>query len=333
METFYNAIPELVQRSAIALGFFDGVHSGHQAVIGNAIAEAKRQDLKPCLVTFRDHPRTLTQGTTPLLLTMIEQRLKLFADLGVETTLVLSFTEELCRLSPEDYVKNILVGAMGAKLISVGYNHHFGRNREGDATLLTRLGECLGFSVKVASPIFVDGMEVSSSKIRDAISSGNMTLAKKLLSRPYAIVGSVVEGAGRGKTLGFPTANILSKAYQVMPSNGVYAGLINIDNADAIACVINIGVRPTFTQSELGNDPTSKPLVEVHILDFSKDIYGQNVSVSFCQYLRAEQKFQTIATLKTQILADCDTARAYFQSQINGNKSAQEIKPEQRLPA
>src|SRR5271154_3492422 len=141
LKTYYEASPGLIDRSAIALGFFDGVHLGHQVVIGTAVQEARKQGLKATVVTFKDHPRTLTQGARPLILTPIDERLLLCEQLGIEAVLVLSFTEELCRLSPSEYVQNILIGAAGAKLISVGYNHHFGRDREGNPQLLAKFGK------------------------------------------------------------------------------------------------------------------------------------------------------------------------------------------------
>ena len=197
METFYTATPGLLKKSAIALGFFDGVHLGHQVVIGKAVEEAKRLGVPAGVVTFKDHPRALTRGFSPLLLTVIEQRLELFKKLGVEATLVLSFTEDLCRLSPREYVQNILVGSMGAKSISVGYNHHFGKDREGDPALLSGLGQELDFSVHVAPMVFVDGAEVSSSRVRDLVINCKVDQATKVLSRPYALIGEVVRGEGQ----------------------------------------------------------------------------------------------------------------------------------------
>ncbi|HEY9714406.1 MAG TPA: hypothetical protein V6C72_13125, partial [Chroococcales cyanobacterium] len=161
METFYDAKPGLLKQAAVALGFFDGVHPGHQQVIGTAVKEAKRIGATAAVVTFKDHPRTLTRGASPLLLTTIDQKLELFERLGVDAVLVLSFTEDLCKLSPREYVETVLVRAMGAKSISVGYNHHFGRDREGDPALLKIMGAELGFDVHVAPMVYVDGDEVS----------------------------------------------------------------------------------------------------------------------------------------------------------------------------
>lgn len=307
METFYEASPGLIACSAIALGFFDGVHPGHQAVINKAIEESKRLGVKPGVVTFKDHPRSLIKGSSPLLLTVIDQRLELFEKLGVEATLVLSFTEDFCRLSPEEYVKNILIGAMGAKSISVGYNHHFGKDRQGDPHLLARLGKTMGFTTEISKCVFVDGSEVSSSRIREAMSLGQIELANKLLSRAYAICGTVIKGDARGTKIGFPTANLATEKFQILPARGVYAGFVKIDKAPNRPSVINVGYRPTFKASS--DDSLS---LEAHILDFKDDLYGKKLEVSFHKFLREEKKFEQIDSLTAQINNDCQDARHYL---------------------
>ncbi len=251
MEIFFEAKPQLVERSAIALGFFDGVHPGHQVVIRKAVEEARRLGVKAGVVTFRDHPRGLIRGASPLLLTVIEQRLDLFAGLGVEVALVLTFSEELCRLSPLQYVEEVLVGAMGARSISVGHNHHFGRDREGNAQLLQQFGQKRDFIVHVAPMVYVENIEVSSSRIRKLIESKDMELANKLLSRPFTLRGEVVQGAKRGRVLGFPTANLMPAFNQLVPPTGVYAGTVQIaGHARLEQAVINIGYRPTFCRRQ-----------------------------------------------------------------------------------
>ncbi|HEY9678027.1 MAG TPA: bifunctional riboflavin kinase/FAD synthetase [Drouetiella sp.] len=319
METFYTATLGLLKKSAIALGFFDGVHPGHQTVIGKAVEEAKRLGVTAGVVTFKDHPRALTRGSSPLLLTVIEQRLELFEKLGVEATLVLSFTEDLCRLSPREYVQNILVGSMGAKSISVGYNHHFGKDREGDPALLNVLGKQLDFSVHVAPMVFVDGEEVSSSRVRELVASCNVSAATKVLSRPYALIGEVVRGEGRGRKLGFPTANMALCEYQIVPGRGVYAGIARLADGRRLPAVINVGYRPTFKPVPGETDSSGASLlVEVHILDFDENLYNSTIQVDFTQHLRAEQKFNGIDELKAQIAADCNTARDIINQSNDG---------------
>ena len=319
METFYDATPGLLKPSAIALGFFDGVHPGHQVVIGKAVDEGKRLGLRTGIVTFKDHPRALTRGVSPLLLTVIEQRLELFESLGVEATLVLSFTEDLCRLSPKEYVQNVLVDSMGAKSISVGYNHHFGKDREGDCQLLKSFGSQFDFDVHVAPMVFVDGVEVSSSRVRELVSNCQVDKAAKLLSRPYAILGTVVRGEGRGRKLGFPTANLSLCEYQLVPGRGVYAGIAKLADGRCLQAVINIGFRPTFKPLPNSTEISGAAmLVEVHILDFGEDIYHASMEVSFVTHLRSEQKFDGIDALRNQIVSDCAVARKILAESNDG---------------
>ncbi|MBK7836923.1 MAG: bifunctional riboflavin kinase/FAD synthetase [Candidatus Obscuribacter sp.] len=316
MDVFFDPKPGLIDRSAIALGFFDGVHPGHQAVIGKAIEEARRLNIPSGVVTFKDHPRGLTRGQAPLLLTVIEERLGLFKEMGVDVALVLTFSEELCRLTPQAYVEDMLVKAMGAKSISVGHNHHFGRDREGDASLLAKMGETLDFCVHTSEMVYVDGLEVSSSRVRDLVIGKNLELAAKLLSRPFSVRGEIVKGDQRGRTLGFPTANVHTAKNQLLPPCGVYAGFCEIlgeGHGQKHLCVINIGVRPTFKNPEMRMDmanPEPKLTVEAHLLDFDRDIYGRELRVEFHKLLRDEKKFDGLESLKTQIALDCQMARS-----------------------
>jgi len=380
LETFYEAKPGLLQQSAVALGFFDGVHPGHQVVISKAVEEARRIGATPAVITFRDHPRLLTRGASPLLLTVIEQRLELFAELGVEATLALSFTEDLCRLTPRQYVQSVLLDAMGARSISVGHNHHFGRDREGDPELLKKFGTEMNFDVHVAPMVYVDGLEVSSSRVRECVLSGDVQTAKQLLTRPYAILGEVIQGEGRGRKIGFPTANLSLYEYQCVPQRGVYMGTARLEDGSKLTSVINVGYRPTFKpvpEGAVGSDakhvsslpsassvpltpsgsaeatppaksilpregsgvsggtapasqPTSPPgspqharptdmLVEVHILDFDRFIYGQKLFVEFLHYLRSEQKFDGVESLKRQIDLDCRKAREFCHQKFVGS--------------
>jgi riboflavin kinase/FMN adenylyltransferase len=243
-------------------------------------------------------------------LTVIEQRLELFEKLGVEATLVLSFTEDLCRLSPSEYVKNILVGSMGARSISVGYNHHFGRDREGDPALLTSMGKELDFSVHVAPMVYVDGAEVSSSRVRELVGQCRVDEASRVLSRPYAVLGEVVKGEGRGRKLGFPTANMSICEFQIVPGRGVYAGVARLADGRRLPSVINVGYRPTFKDVPGIQDGSGAALlVEVHLLDFDEDLYNTIMQVDFLTHLRSEQKFSGIDALRAQIGLDCETAR------------------------
>jgi len=312
LEIYFEPKPGLVERSAIALGFFDGVHPGHQVVIGKAVEEAKRLNAKAGVVTFADHPRGLTRGQAPMLLTTIEQRLELFAKQGVELALVLTFSEELCKLSPREYVQNVLAASMGAKSISVGHNHHFGRDREGDADLLRDLGTERDFVVHVADMVLVENQEVSSSRIRDLILARDMELASTLLSRPYSLRGIVIGGEKRGRQLGFPTANVDIAFNQLVPPTGVYVGSVKLNDGSCHQSVVNIGVRPTFKTGNAEGESQSKLTIEAHLLDFDGDLYGQTVEVALLKNLRDEKKFADLDALKDQIATDCQVARCWL---------------------
>lgn len=307
MDTFYEVKPGLLKKASLALGFFDGVHPGHQVVIRSAVDEAKKLGITPGVVTFKEHPRSLTLGKSPPLLTLIDQRLELFEQLGIEAALVLSFTEELCRLAPEDYVRSVLVEAMGARSLSVGFNHRFGRNRIGDAQLLKQLGIEFGYTVHVAGEIIDEGIPISSSRIREAITQGKVEEARRLLGRPFAISGTVDHGEGRGHALGFPTANITVSEEQVEPAIGVYVTVVRLPDGKRarLPAVVNIGRRPTFGSSE-------SITTEVHVIDYEANLYGQKLQLEFLRYLRSEQKFNSVDELKAQIAKDVKQAREYF---------------------
>ncbi len=302
MKTFTEIKPALLMRSSLALGFFDGVHPGHQAVIKKAVEEARRLDATPAVVTFREHPRALTLGKSPPLLTMPEQRLEICAELGIEAALLLSFTEELCRLSPDAYVEQVLVEAMGARSLSVGYNHRFGRNRIGTPQLLAELGSSRNFEVHVAPEIMLDGSPISSSRIRESLANDTPDLTRRLLGRPYSVKGVVERGDGRGRSIGFPTANTATPEELILPGLGVYAGICQLENGAKHPCIVNIGLRPTFGKNDL-------PRTEVHIFDFDGDLYGQNLTVHFLHFIRHEKRFGGVEELKEQILKDCVEAR------------------------
>ncbi len=302
LKTLTEIKPGLLKKSSLALGFFDGVHPGHQSVIKKAIEEARAQDAVPALITFREHPRALTLGKSPPLLTMPEQRLEVAEELGIEAALLLSFTEELCRLSPEDYVQQVLLDCMGACSLSVGFNHRFGRNRVGTPELLIEIGKSKGFTVHVSPEVLIDGDPVSSSRIREALAARNVELAYRLLGRAYSVKGQVVKGDMRGRSIGFPTANLGTPEELILPSPGVYSGNCRLENGKVYDCVINIGFRPTFGHSE-------KASTEIHIFDFSDDLYEQKISLNFLHFIRQEQKFSNVEELKKQILADCEIAK------------------------
>jgi riboflavin kinase/FMN adenylyltransferase len=286
--------------SAVALGIFDGVHLGHRAILGAAVSQARQHGLAALACTFEPHPLEVLQPErAPVPLTTLADRLVLIAETGIDTTVVVAFTRAVAALEPEVFASDVLVRTLRARAVVVGFNHRFGRGARGDAELLRALGAELGFRTHVVAPLAVEGISVSSSEIRNALKSGDLPRAARLLGRPYSIQGEVVRGAGRGRTLGFPTANVKTDRPIPLPP-GVYV-------CDAFAepahhqAVINVGVRPTFGETELA--------VEAHLLDFSGDLYGKGLRLTFLRRLRDERKFSDVEALRSQIAQDVAAAR------------------------
>ncbi len=287
--------------SCVTIGNFDGVHKGHQRLIELACSRARARDLVSVVVTFDPHPlRVLRSDKTPPFITLTEQKLELISQYGPEACLLLHFTMDMARLSPEDFVKTYLLGGLNMREMIIGYDYHLGKGRAGNFETLTQLGVKHGFTVDRLDPVTVDNAIVSSTRIRDLVQAGNVWGARPLLGRFYQVKGEVVHGMDRGgKLLGFPTANLKLKD-ELFPKPGVYAVWVEADNEVRMG-VANIGINPTF-----GNDALS---VEAHILDFSGDIYGADIRVHFVQRIRDEKKFNGIDELKERINTDIDLGR------------------------
>jgi riboflavin kinase / FMN adenylyltransferase len=286
--------------SAVALGVFDGVHLAHRAILGAAVEAARAADVTALACTFDRHPmEILHPERAPVPITTLEERLGLIAEVGVEATVVLTFSRELAAVEPEAFVKDMLLSRLHAREIVVGFNHRFGRGARGDARLLESLAERLGFEARVVPPLEIDGVPVSSTEIRLALQRGDVQRAARFLGRPYGIGGSVTAGAGRGRTLGFPTANIAADRPLLVPT-GVYVGRLAADGRQHPA-VVNVGFRPTFGETNLA--------IEAHLLDFSGDLYGRQVRLDFVDRLRDEMRFASVDALKAQIERDIAAAR------------------------
>lgn len=252
--------------AAVALGVFDGVHLGHRAILGLAVSHAGAAGMQSIACTFDPHPLEVLQpGRAPLPITTLDERLALIEGCGLDLAVVLPFTRELASMEPEAFVKDVLVTRLGARDVVVGFNHRFGRGARGDAAMLRSLGERLGFRTHVAEPLVVDGVAVSSTEIRAALQRGDLAMAGRLLGRAYTLSGSIAHGAGRGRTLGFPTANIVPTR-PVLVAPGVYACAAEVAGRKERS-VVNVGVRPTFGETALA--------VEAYLLDFVGDLYGQ----------------------------------------------------------
>lgn len=290
--------------TAIALGNFDGIHQGHQIVLQpiiQAIANLPQATLYPSVVSFTPHPREFFSGGKLQLLTPIPEKAQKLAALGIEQLILLSFNRDLASLSPQQFVEQILVQQLNAKIVSVGSDFRFGYRRQGTAEVLKQLATDYNITVYLNSlHKYQDRQQqivrVSSSLIRQALLEGEVPTANAMLGRPYSLLGTVVTGRQLGRTIGFPTANLKLPPEKFLPRYGVYAVEVLLDET-IVKGVMNIGCRPTVA----GNAPT----IEVHLLNWSGNLYGQSLEVNLQQFLRPEQKFDSLEALKQQITKDC----------------------------
>ena len=287
----------------LAVGVFDGVHLGHQAVIGRAVADAKREPgAAAVVVTFDPHPlRVLRPEAAPRLLTNTRHKFQFFADMGATHCLALPFDTAFAATPPEVFITSLAEAARPLREVCVGFNWSFGRGREGNLDLLTRLGERHGFVVVGLPSVNVDGETVSSTLIRQAVETGDLPKAARMLGRQFTILGTVVAGQQLGRQLGFPTANLAAHNEQ-FPPNGVYAVTARWDGG-TYPGVVNLGFRPTVAQ------PGGERLLELHLFEFARDIYGDDVEVEFRAFLRPERKFTGVDELRAQIARDAAAAR------------------------
>jgi riboflavin kinase/FMN adenylyltransferase len=288
--------------SAVAVGNFDGVHRGHQALVAGAVAAAHEAGGSAVVLTFDPHPaRVLRPQAAPSVLTTLAQKEERVAELGVERLVVLGFDAAVAELSPDRFARAVLREALGARHVVVGESFRFGRGRAGDAGTLAALGEAMDFDVRVVPPVLHAGRPVSSSRVREALVAGDVVEAAALLGRPYELAERVVRGEGRGRTLGIPTLN-LARLEQLLPARGVYAGRCRTADGAWRLAVINVGERPTFGGRGL--------TVEAHLVDFAGELYDTRVRLAFHARLRGEQRFASAAELVACIREDVRTARA-----------------------
>ena len=283
--------------SAVAtLGTFDGIHLGHQAILEQVQEEATEHSLMPVLITFNPHPQVvLNPEKAPLLLTSFEEKEQFIPDYFKGRVLALTFDDKLRNMSAEDFVKSILVDKVGVKTLIVGYDHALGKNRQGDAKELQRLGEKFGFEVRIVGPVMHDGQPVSASRIREAMKSGNFDDAVELLGHHYAIFGTVVRGMGLGKKLGFPTANVDYNERKLLPPDGIYACWAKVDGQDLNGMMF-IG------QNHF--NPESGKSVEANLFDFDRDIYDEGIFVYPTHFIRENRKFSSTNELIAQMKKD-----------------------------
>jgi riboflavin kinase / FMN adenylyltransferase len=293
--------------AVITIGAYDGLHLGHQTVIREVRAQAEARGARSAVVTFDRHPADIVRPeSAPQLLTDHEQRLELFESTGIDAAVVLPFDEQQSQEPALSFIERVLVKCLNTKLIVVGVDFHFGRNREGNVALLREVGATHGFEV---APLVLfprqDGIPepVSSTAIRRALAGGNVELASAMLGRPFEARGPVVQGDQRGRLLGFPTANVEVPNRVCLPADGVYAGWFERANGDVHPCAINLGRRPTFYEH------ADSSLLEAHLIDFQGDLYGERAKIRFTNFLRSERKFDGIEALIGQLTHDVEHAR------------------------
>ena len=310
MITFDNlAEINAMEPTALALGNFDGVHLGHQALIGAMVEKAHEKGIKAAVFTFSNHPRNLLPGRTPVLnITMEGQKSQIIESLGVDYLFNIEFTEEIMTMEPESFIRELLVGRLNAKDVFCGFNYNYGFKAKGNTQLLKKMGAELGFDVWEMPPFYIEDDVVSSSLIRTLIASGQVEKCETYLGRNYAIDGEVVVGNRLGRKLGFPTSNLVISPNMVTPPNGVYVTYCTY-NGHRYPSVTNVGHKPTIGEYEKN--------VETHIFNFDKELYGKHISVEFLEKTRDEVKFDNIEELSEQILRDCRDARKYHEKLLN----------------
>lgn len=284
--------------TVITIGSFDGIHLGHKALFEETKNLARLLNITPAIVSFDPHPRMVLFPESNLkLLTTLEEKLYLLSELGIENLILIPFTKAFSELSHDLFVQEYIVDKLKTKGIIVGFNFRFGKNRKGDVDYLNKVAQKYNFIVKTIPPVTLNSVIISSSKIRNLIETGQIEEANELLGRPYFIMGKVIKGKGRGKDLGFPTANIDVPPIKLLPPAGVYAVWVTL-NKERLKGALNIGKRPTFEDKEFA--------VEVHIFDFNKNIYGETLKIELIKRIREEKKFSSIEELKKQIRKDCE---------------------------
>jgi riboflavin kinase/FMN adenylyltransferase len=300
-----HSISELTQLSGpifLAIGVFDGVHLGHQAVISTSARHAHSSDGTPVVVTFDPHPaKVLRPQDAPHLLTATQHKIALIRNLGVAHLLVIKFNRDFAATPPEEFVSRLVEYSKPLREICVGHEWSFGKDRAGNLDLLKKLGARLNFNVVGIPPVTANGNVVSSTAIRQAVETGDLKKAAEMLGREYTILGTVMHGEAVGNKIGYPTANLSAHSEQ-FPPNGVYFAEAWIQGVQHHG-VINLGVRPTVARGQ------PQRTLEIHLLDFDQDIYGEDVEVRFLQYLRPEKKFDSLDALARQINTDVKQAR------------------------
>jgi len=290
---------------ALTIGNFDGVHLGHQAMLAELVRAARERRLPACVMTFEPHPREFfAPDQAPARLTSLREKLELLAARGIDQVHVCRFNYELAQISAPQFIERVLVAGLGVRWLLVGDDFRFGARRAGDFVTLKQAAPRSGFEVEAVESVILDGERVSSTAVRSALGAGDLSRAARLLGRPYSISGRVMHGDGLGRKLGFPTANVQMK-HNRPPLTGIFAVEVTGIEERVIRGAASLGVRPTVKQQ-------GRPVLEVHLLDFDGELYGQHVRVDFLRKFRDEEKYADLATLTRQIALDVENAKTFF---------------------
>ncbi|MFZ5827206.1 MAG: bifunctional riboflavin kinase/FAD synthetase [Bacillota bacterium] len=319
--TSTREVPVRGRGNLVAIGKWDGVHLAHQEILAALVAEARRTGGQSVAVGFHPLPMAvLRPEVAPPMLQTLEERAEMMAQMGVDVHLAFPFDPSFAALTPEEFVRDVLVGQLRATQVMVGFNFTFGRGGQGTAETLRQLGEAHNIPVRVFDPVRINGENVSSTEVRFNVAEGKMETAAGLLGRPFSIRGTVIHGDKRGRQIGYPTANISLAEGRLLPASGVYVArvvllgppvatslprILSPRSGPAHGAMLNLGLRPTFRGTELR--------CEAHLFDFSGDLYGQEVQVEFLHHLRSERPFASLDALKAQLAADEQAARAYLK--------------------
>lgn len=302
---FPRSLPESPAYPVVAVGVFDGVHRGHRAILETALANAAGREV--AIVTFDPHPRAVLGPPKPhRLLTTLDERLELLGAWPIAAVAVLRFDAQVARQSYREFVAGPLVQGLGARVLVFGTNVRLGHAREGTPERLAGLGQELGYEVVLVPPVEVDGEPASSTRVRHLLDAGEVDAAARVLGRPYALRGLVVHGAGRGRSLGFPTANVEVAGEKLVPAHGVYAGWVHWEK-ERWPAAINIGTAPTFADD-------ARRSIEAHLLGYDGDLYGRRIEVALVRRLRGERRFESVDALRERIAADLESARRVLTS-------------------
>ena len=299
------------KKSVITLGTFDGLHLGHQEIFGEVIRKSREIDGRSFLLTFDPHPRKVIPGRNDVkLLSTLEEKIEILEKLGLENLFVVNFTMEFSKQTPEDFVKKYLIDGIGLSEIVIGYDHHFGKGRDGNFELLKEIGEKNNFSVTLVPEYSIDGETISSTKIRNALLEGDVLKAGKMLGRNYSFKGKIVRGDGRGRKLGFPTANIsVNDEDKLIPAKGIYAAECIVQKEKYFG-LLSLGSRPTFHKD-------GEIIPEFYIFDFDRDIYDEIMKVEMIEKIRDEEKFSSVDELIIQMKKDEEKGRIILSKLIN----------------